>query len=470
MKTNLMSVQTDCDQRDERKGWMGDAALTAEGIVLSYGMGAFYTHWLTQMMDSQNIDNGSMPDIVPPMGRINGSPNWETAYPMILWVMLTYYGDYDIVSRHHDTLVRYFDYLESNYNETGIKTFRTGFGDWVPPTPHPKSDPHLMGAFAFLGDLKLGMKIFRHSYHPEAGAQHDRLEKILSKVSDEYHDAFYNTTSGMYMSGLQTEQALSLYLGVVPTDLKDSVLSSLISDIEVTNNVHTTSGIIGIKYCMEVLSMLDRGDVALDLALQTTYPSWGYMINSPYEPATTVWELWESDTAGPGMNSRNHHMFGSITSWFYKHVAGIRPLDPGFSSIEIRPNLLRHDNFSATIASPRGDISLNYWKEYNNNKKESNSMTFFYKVILPPGTIGKLHIPIAIDDKEAALSIENNVDIFVEESGVPVWLGEKFVPGVNGIFTATKLQNNRVMFDISNGKYIFKVTASKRATSAINRR
>ena len=60
---------------------------------------------------------------------------------------------------------------------------------------------------------------------------------------------------------------------------------------------------------MEVLSSLDRGDVALDLALQTSYPSWGYMINSQYEPATTVWELWESDTEGPHMNSRNHHMF-----------------------------------------------------------------------------------------------------------------------------------------------------------------
>ena len=46
LKTNLMGVQTDCDQRDERKGWMGDAALTAEAAVMSYGMGDFYTHWL----------------------------------------------------------------------------------------------------------------------------------------------------------------------------------------------------------------------------------------------------------------------------------------------------------------------------------------------------------------------------------------------------------------------------------------
>ena len=174
-----------------------------------------------------------------------------------------------------------------------------------------------MGAFAFLGDIKLGIEIFRYSDHPDAGSQLNRLTELQTKSSPEYHDAFFNTTSGVYMSGLQTEQVLSLYLDVVPDELQTSILSSLIDDIEITHKGHTTSGIIGIKYAMEVLSKFDRGDVALDLALQKTYPSWGYMINSKYEPATTVWELWESDTAGPGMNSRNHHMFGSITSWFY---------------------------------------------------------------------------------------------------------------------------------------------------------
>jgi len=404
LKSNFMSVQTDCNQRDERKGWMGDAALTAEAAVLSYGMGAFYTHWLTQMVENQSPDDGSMPNIVPPMGRTEGAPNWQTAYPMILWVMMTYHGDRQLIFQHHDSLVRYFDFLESSYHKTGLKNFRTGFGDWVPPMPHPKADPHLMGAFAFLGDLKLGIDLFQYSNHPDSGSQVERLTKLRTKLSPEFHYAFFNATSGVYMSGLQTEQALPLYLGVVPNELQNSVLSNLVDDIEITQKGHTTSGIIGIKYAMEVLSTLDRGDVALDLALQRTYPSWGYMVNSQYEPATTVWELWESDFAGPGMNSRNHHMFGSVTGWFYKYVAGIQPLDPGFSRVQIQPNLLRHKNFTVTVSTPRGRISLNYLKQ--NNNEEGNSIEFIYEITLPPCTSGTFYIPIAIDDKEFALSNE----------------------------------------------------------------
>lgn len=30
-------------------------------------------------------------------------------------------------------------------------------------------------------------------------------------------------------------------------------------------------------------------------AAQTSYPSFGYMLLSPAEPATTLWELWDSD-------------------------------------------------------------------------------------------------------------------------------------------------------------------------------
>ena len=457
LKSNFMGVQTDCNQRDERKGWMGDAALTAEAAVLSYGMGAFYTHWLTQMVENQD-DDGSMPNVVPPMGKIEGAPNWQTAYPMILWNMMTYYGDRLLISNHHDSLVRYFDFLDSSYHKTGLKNFRTGYGDWVPPKGYPNADKHFMGAFALLGDIKLGIDIFGYSDHPESDFQATRLIDLQSKISQEFHDVFFNSTSGVYMSGLQTEQALPLYLGVVPKELQSSILSQLVHDIQVTQKGHTTSGIIGIKYCMEALSSYDRGDVALDLALQTSYPSWGYMVNNKYEPATTVWELWDSDTTGPSMNSRNHHMFGSITSWFYKHVAGIQPVDPGFSRVQIRPSLLRHQNFKARVSTPPGEIYLNYRKQ--EHAEISTVTEFLYEITLPPGTRGTFYIPIALDDREAALSNEVNLDVSIEENGVPIWFNWQFLPGVDGVEHVEKV-GKHLHIGISNGKYRFKATISK---------
>ena len=322
-----------------------------------------------------------------------------------------------------------------------------------------------MGAFALLGDIKLGLDIFQNSYHPDAAYQVQRLTELQSKISPEFHDTFFNSSSGVYLSGLQTEQALPLYLGVVPSSVRDSVLSKLVEDIQMTQKNHTTSGIIGIKYLMEVLSLYDRGDVALDLALQTTYPSWGYMIHSKYEPATTVWELWESDTAGPSMNSRNHHMFGSVLGWFYKHVAGITPLDPGYSRVRIQPNLLRHDNFTIKFATPRGDIHLNYTKqEYprqEHSNSESSTIEFAYNITLPPCTSGTFHIPIAMDDREVTHSNSEFVtNIDVEESGVPIWRDWEFLSGVEGIQNVERI-GNYLRVGFSNGRFRFLVTSSK---------
>jgi alpha-L-rhamnosidase len=420
------------------------------------------------MSENQNPE-GSMPNIVPPLEgtRINSAPNWETAYPMILWNMMMYYGDSELIYNHHDSLVRYFDALDSNYRETGLKFFRTGYGDWVPPRGQPKSDLHLMGSFALLGDVKLGIDIFRYSNHPDSESQLNRLIELRSKISPEFHDTFFNSTSGVYMSGLQTEQVLPLYLGVVPHELKASILSSLIDDIQIKQEGHTTSGIVGIKYAMEVLSSLDRGDVALDLALQTSYPSWGYMIKSQYEPATTVWELWESDTAGPTMNSRNHHMFGSISGWFYKHVAGIKPLEPGFSRVQIRPNLLRHQNFTIRVSTPYGYVSLNYRKQEdmeNGNQDKATTTRFFYELELPPCTSGIFHIPVALDDSEMK-SDEDSTNVSIEESGVPIWLDWQYLPDVDGVKYVEKV-GKYIHVKITNGKYRFKVTASKISSGA----
>jgi alpha-L-rhamnosidase len=63
---------------------------------------------------------------------------------------------------------------------------------------------------------------------------------------------------------------------------------------------------------MPLLTQLHRSDLAYDLAVQTTFPSWGYMLANG---ATTLWELWQ-DKTGPSMNSQDHHMMGSVDAWF----------------------------------------------------------------------------------------------------------------------------------------------------------
>ena len=241
-KSNIMSgVPTDCPQRDERRGWTGDAALTAEEAVLNYGMGAVYSRWLKQFADDQAADGGSN-NFVPALGSSDGAPNWQSAYPAIVWALYMYYGDRGAAEAHHDSLVRYYDHLEQLYRaSTNLTAYATGFGDWVPAGP--MGNKHLIGAFALLRDLQMGADFFGGSSAAGAAAQAARCRALFAAAAADFHVAFFDAAKGYYGSGLQTEQVLPLRLGIVPEPLKAQVLAHTIDDIVHTHSRRLTSAI-----------------------------------------------------------------------------------------------------------------------------------------------------------------------------------------------------------------------------------
>eukprot|EP00939_MAST-03C_sp_MAST-3C-sp1_P000379 g379.t1 len=413
-KSNLMSVPTDCPQRDERRGWSGDASLTAELATINFQMGAFYTHYLNQIQDDQQND-GAVTNFVPSLGTGDGAPNWQTVYPSLVYALFKYNGDVAPVKRHYDSLKRYYAYLDSKYNETGIKNYMTGFGDWCPPPPAVKANGHLVGAFAYLYSLKLGAEFF-----DAAGYKDDALHctSMFESVSKEFHDAFWNETH--YLSGLQAEQALPLYLDIVPDDVKDQVLNYTVNDIVVTNDVHTTCGIIGIKCLLETLTDNGHGDVALEMVAHVdTYPSYGYMVTGGgvETPATTIWELWDSPAEGPGMNSRNHIMFGTVGSWMYKSLAGITPIEAGYGVIGIAPTGIggRNNMTSAyaSVGTPLGDV-VSSWSI------DATSGKYTHLVSVPVGATAQISVPATSSD--AAI---------VREGGAVVWRNGAFALDAN---------------------------------------
>jgi alpha-L-rhamnosidase len=208
----------------------------------------------------------------------------------------------------------------------------------------------------------MGVDLFAGSDHPDAPAASERCASLFKRAAAEFHSAFFNASAGFYGSGLQTEQALPLYLGIVPGSVKEALLAYTVNDILVTHGRHTTSGIIGIKCMLEVLSREGRADVALKMLHEETYPSYGYMIRGGKlgaEPATTLWELWDSDQQGPSMNSRNHIMFGTVSSWLHKGLAGVYPLSPGYALVGVRPTGIGAANLtsaSASIETPYGEV------------------------------------------------------------------------------------------------------------------
>lgn len=192
--------------------------------------------------------------------------------------------------------------------------------------------------------------------------------EMFLQLAKEYNQVFYNPSQKRYDIGVQSSWVLPLWLGVVPNDDYSTVVSLLLADIEDNDN-HLTTGILGTKYLMLILSDVGRDDVALEILLQTTYPGWLFMITQTYEvSATTLWELWDSPVGNPGMDSRAHHMFGSVGYWFYRNLAGIQQPEgsTGFAKITFVPPCARVllygalSSFQASVNTIQGPVASSW--------------------------------------------------------------------------------------------------------------
>lgn len=131
---------------------------------------------------------------------------------------------------------------------------------------------------------------------------------------------------------------------------------------------------------------LKRNDVAFNIATTPDYPGWGYMVK---HGATTIWELWNGDTADPSMNSGNHVMLlGDLLSWCYERLGGIRPDDnrPGFKRIILKPDFTvsKLNGVDAEHNSPYGMIR-SAWQ------RSEDGIT--WHIVIPANTSAELHQP-----------------------------------------------------------------------------
>jgi alpha-L-rhamnosidase len=188
----------------------------------------------------------------------------------------------------------------------------------------------LTGTAFYYFNVKLLARIARALGKESEAAETEALSETIQAA---FNHKFLQPGTGRYDTATQACQAFALYLDLVPTGEKDRALAVLVRDIEETHADHLTTGIFGTKFMLHALADAGRADVAFRLVSQNTFPGWGFMLENG---ATTLWEHWEfSDNT----YSHNHPMFGSVSEWFYRVLAGINaaPDAVGFDKIVIRP-------------------------------------------------------------------------------------------------------------------------------------
>ncbi len=428
IQDNLYSVPTDCDQRDERMGWMADAHLYAETAMLNFDMPAFYTNFLRDIHDVQAAD-GTVTDTVPHRyGSRPADPAWGLAYPLLTWYMYEYYGDRRILEQHYDGVKAWTDYLRGR-SRGGILEY-SYYGDWVPIDRTPGS---LVSTFCYYWSADL---VSRMAGILGKTADAESYRKLAGTVKDAFNAKFWNAETGKYATGSQSAQILPLFLDMAPGARRGQVLGALRDDLVYTHDTHLTTGILGTKYLFPLLTSTGNSDLAYELATQTTYPSWGYMVENG---ATTLWELWQNKT-GPSMNSHNHPMFGSLGAWFYNALAGINPdpEKPGFARVIIAPRVVRDLKWaSGSLDTIRGRVASSWNRTDGGLRLEA---------VIPTGSEAEIRIP------ELGLA-----SVELRESGRVVWKDGKYQSGTAGIAGARE-QGGALVLQAGSGDYVFELT------------
>ncbi|KAA3659181.1 MAG: alpha-L-rhamnosidase, partial [Calditrichaeota bacterium] len=309
-KSNSIGYPLDCPQRDERLGWFGDAQVTAEEAMFNFDMPLFYRTWFSGIRLNQDEATGDIPIISPrPYIRDEGV-EWSSSYIIMTWLHYVQYGDARILAEHFDAMQRYMQFLDSLATDYIVPS--GWIGDWGSLVEDWKEgEPVSVPTTFYFWNAEILAKM-ANILGKTTEAQH--FTDLAAKIRQAYNKNFFHPKTNDYNDGSQMANAFPLFLGLVPEAHQQAVLGNLIHNIVEENDGHLTTGVLGSKYMIEVLTQYDRADIAWLLATQTGYPSWSDMV----EKYTTMCEFWTLK------QSHNHVMTGSIDAFFYKTLAGIR--------------------------------------------------------------------------------------------------------------------------------------------------
>jgi len=431
---NYRSIPTDCPQRDERQGWLGDRCAESRGEMYLFDTLALHAKWVQDMADAQK-ESGSVPDVCPAYWPIySDNVTWPSTTVVLPGTLRDLFADPEVIARHYPSAKKWMNYM-SGFLSNGIIA-RDAYGDWcVPPEdpklihskdPERKTDKALLATAYFYYDARL-MAGYATLLGKADDARH--FNDLADQLKAAFNHRFYRADVGQYDNGSQTSCVLPLAFGLVPDGERQRVFDHLVRKITDETNGHIGTGLIGAQYLMRVLTEGGRADLACTMATQKTYPSWGYMVE---KGATTIWELWNGDTADPAMNSGNHVMLvGDLNIWLYENLAGIKPDPerPGFKHIVMRPEPVGDLQFvKATHRSPYGLIASDW---------QRRDGAFEWNITVPANTTATAYVPAKDADN-------------VRE-------GDQPASGARGV-RFLRTEPGRAVFELVSGHYRFQST------------
>ena len=346
---NMLGIPTDCPQRDERLGWMGDIQIFVGTGIFNMDMAAFFTKWMRDVRDAQ-AEDGRFADFSPhPFGKdkiFTGVPGWGDAGIVVPWRVWQQYGDKRMLAESLESGKRWVEFIRSNNPNLLWKNKRgNDYGDWL------NSDTLIYEGFPNKGG-QVPKEIFATMMFAYAADLVSRMAQVLGKddeakkhkqLFEDIKGAFnkaYVAEDGRIQGDTQAGYAIALHFDLLPEKLRPAAVKYMLEGIDRYKG-HMSTGFHSTYRMMLELTGSGHNDVAYKLINNHTFPSWGYSIENG---ATTIWERWDGYVKGrgfqnKGMNSFNHYAIGAVGEWMYRVILGINNDDahPAYEHFVIRP-------------------------------------------------------------------------------------------------------------------------------------
>ena len=398
---NFLSIPTDCPQRDERLGWLGDAQVFIGTAIGNMDVSAFFTKWMRDVSDAQSF-RGAFSDVAPRLTDLeDAAPAWGDCGVIVPWTIWQAYGDTRIITEHWAAMERWVAWIhDANPDLLWRNNRMHDFGDWL--SIGADTPKELIGTAYFAYDARLMAGMAEAIGRTEDAR---RYRQLFDEVAAAFRAA-YVRPDGTIEGDTQTCYVLALHFGLLDEGMRALAAAHLVERIA-DNGGHLSTGFVGVSYLCHVLTQNGYPEVAYQLLHNRTFPSWMYSI---LHGATTIWERWDGWTEekgfqDPGMNSFNHYSLGSVGEWLRRSVAGIDqvPGHVGYERIRIRPLVSDTLTFAdGTYDSIRGLIRSRWERDGESLRME---------VTIPANTIAEVWIPAKASDR----IVEGDADVSIRE-------------------------------------------------------
>jgi alpha-L-rhamnosidase len=377
-RSNMLYLPTDCNQRNERLGWMGDIATFAASSTFNLDVSRFLAKFTTDIMDAQHSD-GAFTATSPEFSDHPGAAGWGDAGVIVPYTIWQRYGDRRVVDQNFTAMTRWVDYLRSTAGADLIRDVPT-YGDWL--NVNDDTAHNLISTAYFAHSARLVSVMAAATGHPAEAATYGTLADQVAAAFVSRFVAADGTVSG----NTQTGYVLALAFDLLPGNLVRPAADKLAAKVAATGG-HLTVGFLGVENLLPVLADHGHADVAYRILLQPGLPGWGYMMS---RGATTIWERWDGIRMDgtfndPGMNSFNHYALGAVGDFLYRQVGGIGPASPGYQSLVIAPRP------GGGLTSARAAYETPYGPAVSD--WTSSGAVFTLRVTVPTGTSATVRVP-----------------------------------------------------------------------------